>query len=75
MHIRPNPCLRSSQKSSLFAAAVIAAAVLAAGCGGHSSSGEEKVWCVAPGEKVTPALKREYPELYMPKSACDKVGG
>jgi hypothetical protein len=47
----------------------------AAGCGGHSSSGQEKVWCVAPGEKVTPAFKREYPELYMPKSACDKVGG
>lgn len=51
-------------------AALIAAAMMAGGCGESSSS--KMVWCVAPGEKVTPELKRDYPELYMPKSQCDK---
>jgi hypothetical protein len=55
-------------------AAVIAAALLAPGCGGSGgSSGQEMVWCVAPGEKVTAEFKREYPELYMTKAACDAV--
>jgi hypothetical protein len=48
---------------------------MAAGCGSGGSSGKrEMVWCVAPGEKVTAQFKREYPELYMPKAACDKFG-
>jgi hypothetical protein len=57
-------------KSTMSRFAVLALLCLAAvGCGGHS--GPAKVWCVAPGEKVTPAFKREYPDLYIPKVACD----
>ena len=55
---------------------LVVAVLVLAGCGGGSSSGGsggEKVWCVAPGEQVTPELKREYPELYMDKQACDAV--
>jgi hypothetical protein len=51
------------------------AATLTAGCGGTSSNSDGKVWCVGPGEKVTAAFKREYPDLYIPKAACDAVNG
>jgi beta-lactamase regulating signal transducer with metallopeptidase domain len=37
------------------------------------STGDREVWCVAPGEKVTPELRRDYPELLMPRSACDAL--
>ena len=53
--------------------AAIAATLLAlavAGCG-RGNAEAEMVWCVAPGEEVTPAFKREYPDLYMPKSECE----
>lgn len=39
----------------------------------HRSSDTELVWCVAPGEAITPALKAEYPELRMSRAACDAV--
>lgn len=47
--------------------------LLLAGCGGGNSNADDLVWCVAPGEKVTPAFKAEYPELQMPRIACDAV--
>jgi hypothetical protein len=56
----------------LLIVTVTAVLLLAAGCGGKSSS-DQMVWCVAPGEKVTDKLKREYPDLYMNKAACDAV--
>jgi hypothetical protein len=46
--------------------------VLAA-CGGGGNSGDQMVWCFAPGETVTAEKKQEYPELYMSKQACDAV--
>jgi hypothetical protein len=67
--------LRSTRR---VAAVLIVAALPVAGCGGGGSggdSGQKMVWCVAPGEKVTPEFKREYPDLYMPKAACDAAGG
>lgn len=59
------------------AVALAAIAVAAAGCGGKSSNGpsthdDPMVWCAAPGERVDKKFKREYPELHMPKSVCDK---
>lgn len=50
---------------------IAAAVLLASGCGGSQDARTEMVWCVAPGEKVTPSFKREYPDLYMAKAACD----
>jgi hypothetical protein len=33
------------------------------------------VWCVAPGERVTPQFKQEYPDLYMTEAACEAANG
>lgn len=64
------------QKLSIVFALVVLTLTLAA-CDSSKSS-DEKVWCVASGEKVTPEFKREYPDLYISKAACDalkKAGG
>lgn len=58
-------------KTTIALAAALAAAASLTACGGSRSS--DKVWCVAPGEPVTAALKRDYPELYIPRSACDEA--
>lgn len=58
--------------SARYLAAIVAVLALA-GCGGGGNSGSEMVWCVGPGEKVTPELKRDYPELHISKAACDAI--
>lgn len=67
--------IRSCRMRRGVAVAVLVGSLMAAGCGGHGSSSTKMVWCVAPGEQVTPELKRDYPELYMSKAACDAVNG
>jgi hypothetical protein len=55
-------------------ACLVALAAMLAGCGGSASSSDSQmVWCVAPGEVVDAQFKQEYPDLYMPKVACDAV--
>jgi hypothetical protein len=67
---------RSNLARTIVAAAALVLSLTTAGCGGGGSSpGGEMVWCVAPGEVVDAQFKREYPELYMSKAACDAAGG
>jgi len=56
-----------------FAIAAAAVAVPLAGCGSTGHKADDLVWCVGPGEKVTAQFKREYPDLHIPRAACDAV--
>lgn len=50
---------------------LVLVALLAACGGAQTDSGEQMVWCGAPGEIVDAEFKREYPDLYMPAKLCD----
>lgn len=55
-------------------ALLLTVCLLAAGCGGHDAHDDGgQVWCVAPGEEVTPQLQRDYPELLMDAEACEAI--
>jgi hypothetical protein len=52
---------------------ILTALVLAfVGCGSGKAQ-SKMVWCVAPGEVVDTKFKSEYPELYMPREACEAL--
>jgi hypothetical protein len=59
--------------TKLIALTITAAALAFTGVA--SAAKPHLVWCVAPGEKVTQKLKREYPELRIPRKVCAAING